>query len=131
MRGPAPKGIAMRRADVAASGAPFVTVQSVRSPLGLQRLASIRDLRGIGFTGESPSRFPRERQRSLGREISQIYSTDFGTWHGLLTTPAGAAAIVLGKLASYFVLGLLLFAALTALDWGWPGRWGCLPCSRC
>ena len=38
-----------------------------------------------------------------------------GTWHGLLTTPAGAAAIVLGKLANYFVLGLLLFAALTAL----------------
>ena len=91
MRGPAPKGIAMRRADVAASGAPFVTVQSVRSPLGLQRLASIRDLRGIGFTGESPSRFPRERQRSLGREISQIYSTDFGTWHGLLTGLAGGA----------------------------------------
>src|SRR5438132_405204 len=35
MRGPAPKGIAMRRADVAASGAPpFVTVQSGRSLLG-------------------------------------------------------------------------------------------------
>lgn len=47
--------------------------------------------------------------------LSIVREVERGTWHGLLTTPAGAAAIVLGKLASYFVLGLLLFAALTAL----------------
>ena len=47
--------------------------------------------------------------------LSIVREVERGTWHGLLTTPAGAAAIVLGKLASYFVFGLLLFAALTAL----------------
>jgi ABC-type multidrug transport system permease subunit len=47
--------------------------------------------------------------------LSIVREVERGTWHGLLTTPAGAAAIVLGKLASYLVLGLLLFAALTTL----------------
>lgn len=47
--------------------------------------------------------------------LSIVREVERGTWHGLLTTPAGAAAIVLGKLATYFVLGLLLFSALTTL----------------
>ena len=47
--------------------------------------------------------------------LSIVREVERGTWAGLLTSPAGAAAIVLGKLLTYFVVGLLLFAALTRL----------------
>jgi ABC-2 type transport system permease protein len=47
--------------------------------------------------------------------LSIVREVERGTWHGLLTSPAGATAIVLGKLATYFILGVLLFVALTAL----------------
>jgi ABC-2 type transport system permease protein len=47
--------------------------------------------------------------------LSIVREVERGTWAGLLTSPAGAAAIVLGKLVTYFVVGLLLFAALARL----------------
>jgi ABC-2 type transport system permease protein len=47
--------------------------------------------------------------------LAIVREVERGTWHGLLTTPAGAAEIVLGKLLPYLGLGALLFAALIAL----------------
>jgi ABC-2 type transport system permease protein len=48
--------------------------------------------------------------------LSIVREVERGTWHGLLTSPAGSTAIVLGKLLTYFILGALLFAALAALS---------------
>ncbi len=47
--------------------------------------------------------------------LAIVREVERGTWHGLLTSPAGAGAIVLGKLACYLGLGVLLYAALTGL----------------
>jgi ABC-2 type transport system permease protein len=47
--------------------------------------------------------------------LAIVREVERGTWHGLLVTPAGASAIVLGKLLPYLGLGGLLFAALIGL----------------
>lgn len=44
--------------------------------------------------------------------LAIVREVERGTWHGLLTTPAGAGAIVLGKLLPYLGIGSLLFALL-------------------
>ena len=44
--------------------------------------------------------------------LAIVREVERGTWHGLLTTPAGASAIVLGKLLPYLGIGSLLFALL-------------------
>ena len=62
--------------------------------------------------------------------LSIVREVERGTWAGLLTSPAGAAAIVLGKLLTYFVVGLLLFAAarLAAALFGAPASgWALWP----
>ena len=62
--------------------------------------------------------------------LAIVREVERGTWHGLLTTPAGAGAIVLGKLLPYLGLGSLLFAALIVLAhilfgtaFGGPALW--------
>jgi ABC-2 type transport system permease protein len=50
--------------------------------------------------------------------LAIVREVERGTWHGLLTTPASAGAIVLGKLLPYVGLGGLLFAALITLAHG-------------
>jgi ABC-2 type transport system permease protein len=50
--------------------------------------------------------------------LAIVREVERGTWHGLLTTPAGAAEIVLGKLLPYLALGSALFAALITLAHG-------------
>jgi ABC-2 type transport system permease protein len=62
--------------------------------------------------------------------LSIVREVERGTWHGLLTTPAGAGAIVLGKLLPYLGLGSVLFAALITLAhmlfgtaYGGPALW--------
>ena len=59
-----------------------------------------------------------------------VREVERGTWHGLLTTPANALAIVLGKLLPYLGLGSVLFAALITLvhtlfgtSFGSPALW--------
>ena len=47
--------------------------------------------------------------------LSIVREVERGTWPGLLTSPAGAAAIVTGKLMTYLVLGAALFAVLTGV----------------
>ena len=47
--------------------------------------------------------------------LAIVREVERGTWHGLLTTPAGPGAILLGKLLPYLGVGLLLFAALLGL----------------
>jgi ABC-2 type transport system permease protein len=44
--------------------------------------------------------------------LAIVREVERGTWHGLLTTPAGAGAIVLGKLLPYLGTGSVLFALL-------------------
>ena len=44
--------------------------------------------------------------------LAIVREVERGTWHGLLTTPAGASAIVLGKLLPYLGIGSVLFALL-------------------
>ena len=62
--------------------------------------------------------------------LSIVREVERGTWHGLLTTPASALAIVLGKLLPYLGLGSVLFAALLTLahtlfgtSFGGPALW--------
>jgi ABC-2 type transport system permease protein len=62
--------------------------------------------------------------------LAIVREVERGTWHGLLVTPAGASAIVLGKLLPYLGLGSVLFAALIALahwlfgtPFGGPALW--------
>ncbi len=50
--------------------------------------------------------------------LAIVREVERGTWHGLLTTPASPAAIVLGKLLPYLAIGTVLFAALIALAHG-------------
>ena len=50
--------------------------------------------------------------------LAIVREVERGTWHGLLTTPAGAGAIVLGKLLPYLGLGSVLFTLLIALAHG-------------
>ena len=59
-----------------------------------------------------------------------VREVERGTWHGLLTTPASAMAIVLGKLLPYLGLGSVLFSALIVLahtlfgtSFGGPALW--------
>ena len=47
--------------------------------------------------------------------LAIVREVERGTWHGLLTTPAGPGAIVLGKLLPYLGLGAVLFGLLIAL----------------
>ncbi len=47
--------------------------------------------------------------------LAVVREVERGTWYGLLTTPAGPGAIVLGKLLPYLGLGAVLFAALIGL----------------
>jgi len=47
--------------------------------------------------------------------LAIVREVERGTWHGLLTTPASAGAIVLGKLLPYLAVGSVLFAALIGL----------------
>lgn len=49
---------------------------------------------------------------TLMAAFSLVRELERGTWDGLLSTPASALAIVLGKLLPYAVLGLALFAVL-------------------
>ena len=53
--------------------------------------------------------------------LAIVREVERGTWHGLLTTPAGPAAIVLGKLLPYLAIGSVLFTALIALAHGLLG----------
>ncbi len=62
--------------------------------------------------------------------LSVVREVERGTWHGLLTTPASALAIVLGKLLPYLGLGSVLFVALITLahalfgtSFGDPALW--------
>ena len=62
--------------------------------------------------------------------LSIVREVERGTWHGLLTTPASALAIVLGKLLPYLALGSALFAALITFahvlfgtSFGGPALW--------
>jgi len=62
--------------------------------------------------------------------LAIVREVERGTWHGLLTTPAGPGAIVLGKLLPYLGLGSVLFAALITLAhtlfgtaFGGPALW--------
>lgn len=50
--------------------------------------------------------------------LAIVREVERGTWQGLLTTPAGAGAIVLGKLLPYVGLGSGLFAVLIVLAHG-------------
>lgn len=55
---------------------------------------------------------------TLMAALSLVREVERGTWHGLLTTPAGAVAIIGGKLACYLGLGALLYLGLSALAAG-------------
>jgi ABC-2 type transport system permease protein len=62
--------------------------------------------------------------------LAIVREVERGTWHGLLTTPASAGAIVLGKLLPYLGVGCALFAALITLAhllfgsaFGGPALW--------
>ena len=62
--------------------------------------------------------------------LAIVREVERGTWNGLLTTPASALAIVLGKLLPYLALGSVLFAALITLAhalfdtaFGGPALW--------
>jgi ABC-2 type transport system permease protein len=50
--------------------------------------------------------------------LAIVREVERGTWHGLLTTPAGPAAIVLGKLLPYLGIGAVLFTGLVTLAHG-------------
>lgn len=47
--------------------------------------------------------------------LAIVREVERGTWYGLLTTPAGAGAIVMGKLLPYLGIGTVLFAVLIGL----------------
>ena len=62
--------------------------------------------------------------------LAIVREVERGTWHGLLTTPASASAIVLGKLLPYLGIGSVLFALLTGFahllfgtTFGGPALW--------
>ena len=62
--------------------------------------------------------------------LAIVREVERGTWHGLLTTPASAGAIVLGKLLPYLLLGSMLFTLLIGLahalfstPFGGPALW--------
>ena len=50
--------------------------------------------------------------------LAIVREVERGTWHGLLTTPASAGSIVLGKLLPYLGIGGVLFTALIGLAHG-------------
>lgn len=67
---------------------------------------------------------------TLMSSFAMVREQERGTWEGLLSTPAGAAVIVFGKLLPYAILGLILFGALQIVShilfetaWASPMQW--------